>query len=651
MKRTSATLPILFCTMLLAVVAPAHRTHAHAQAPMPPQAPTTQEAAPVVQFPAAGITLDEAVKLTLQHDPNIKRSENDIRFAEGLAQQLRGAFDAVFNGSAEYTHRTQEMSDSAKKAEIDKREKLQGIIDNDQAFFDEIQRLRPFIESLRNAPPGGIDLGTLSTINPTVAATVGIIDQLILSTPDAAARAQLLAVRQQFLTDITNELNVDIDAFEADFAQNQQRLDNLGAAPIDEVFIDASGVVRIDKRFRSGIFISPFFDATFQGTNFKDKPRAAEFGGKNVADQMQFRAGIDFTLPLLRGRGAAAQAAQERAALIELEASRLTLTQAQASSVLATVTAYWNLRAAQDAADIAALSLKFQEQALAATKQLIAAQQIAGIEEARAQASYARAQAQQQDAERRFHEARVALADAMGVAVSADPMTLPRAADAFPQAPTDPTVLMTLVEQAVGRRQDLAAAARVSEAGEVLVTGARRNLSAKFDVSGGTWYTALDEGTGPEALDRWVGPSGRVALDLEKPLGNNTARGQLVQAEADLAQRRIAQMDLDRQIRLSVVEAAGSLQQAAASVQQTQAALTFYQRTIESSMRLLQAGQARLIDVITTQQQQTDAMLAAVSAQQELAQRLARLRYQTGGIFVDGKYVPREADSTARERK
>jgi outer membrane protein TolC len=638
MNRMPVTLPALLVALLVTPTM-------HAQAPPPAtagQAP--QEAAPSIQFPPAGITLDEAVRLTLQHDPNIRRSQNDVLFAEGLAQQLKGLFDATFTGTAEYTHRTQEMSDSAKKAEIDKREKLRSIIEGDQRFFEEIQALKPLIDDLRNAPPGGLPLDQIAAINPTISTTLAILDQLILTTPDAAARAQLLDIRSQYLLDITNELDVDIEAFEADFARNQQRLDNLGAAPIDEVFIDASGVIRIDKLFRSGIFISPFFDATFQGTNFKDKPRAAEFGGKNVADQMQFRAGVDFTLPLLRGRGAAATAAQERAALVELEASRLSLTQEQSASVLQTVTAYWTLRAAQDAAEIAALNVKFQEQALAATKQLIAAQQIAGIEEARSQAAQARAQAQLQDAERRLLEARVRLADAVGVAVTADPTTLPRAADPFPQAPTDPAVVMTLVEEAIGRRQDLAAAARVSEAGELLLVGARRNLSARFDVSGGTWYTALDEGTGPEALDRWVGPSGRIALDYEKPLGNNVARGQLIQAEADLAQRRIAQLDLDRQIRLSVVEAAGSLQQAAQSVQQAQAAVSFYQLTIESMMRLLQTGDARLIDALTTQQQQTDAMLAAVFAQQELAQRLARLRFQTGSLLVDGKYVPRAAE-------
>lgn len=633
MNRMPVTLPALLVALLAA-------PSLHAQAP-PPAPQAAQDAAPAIQFPAGGISLEEAVRLTLEHDPNIRRSQNDVLFAEGLAQQLRGLFDATFTGFAEYTHRTQEMSDSAKKAEIDKREKLRSIIEGDRAFFDEIQRLKPFIDALREADPGEIDLDTLATINPTVATTVAIIDELILTTPDPAARAELIEIRGRFLENVTDELDADIEAFEADFNQNEERLRNLGEPPIDEVFIDASAEVRLTKLFRSGISISPFMDATFQGTNFKDKPRAAEFGGKNVADQMQFRAGIDFTLPLLRGRGAAAVAAQERAALVELEASRLSLTQSQSTSVLQTVTAYWNLRAAQDAAEIAALNVTFQEQALAATKQLIAAQQVAGIEEARAQAAQARAQAQLEDAQRRLLEARVALADAMGVAVTADPNTLPRAADPFPQAPADPAVLQTLVEQAIGQRQDLAAAARVAEAGELLLTGARRNLSARLDLSGGTFYTALDEGTGPEALDRWVGPSGRIAIDYEKPLGNNVARGQLIQAEADLAQRQIAQQDLERQIRLSVVEAAGSLQQAAESVRQAQAAIGFYQQTIESMMRLLQTGNARLIDALTTQQQQTDAMLSAVSAQQELAQRLARLRYQTGSLLVDGKYVPR----------
>ena len=67
-------------------------------------------------------------------------------------------------------------------------------------------------------------------------------------------------------------------------------------------------------------------------------------------------------------------------------------------------------------------------------------------------------------------------------------------------------------------------------------------------------------------------------------------------------------------------------------------------------MRLLATGNARLIDALTTQQQQVDARLQVVSAQQELALRQARLRYETGGLVPAGS-IPRDAASPARERQ
>ena len=238
----------------------------------------------------------------------------------------------------------------------------------------------------------------------------------------------------------------------------------------------------------------------------------------------------------------------------------------------------------------------------------------------------------------------------MGVAVTTDANTLPRAADPFPAAPADQQPIPGLINQALGQRQDLTAAERSVQAGEVFLSGARRNLAARLDLTGGTFFTALGEGSGSQAYDRWVGPSGSIGFDYEKPLGNNAQQGRLVQAEAEATRRQIARVDLERQIRLNVVEAAGSLQQSAARLQQAEAAVGHYNQTIESMMRLLATGNARLIDALTTQQQQVDARLQVVAAQQELALRQARLRYETGGLIPAGA-VPRDQPPAARERR
>jgi outer membrane protein TolC len=152
----------------------------------------------------------------------------------------------------------------------------------------------------------------------------------------------------------------------------------------------------------------------------------------------------------------------------------------------------------------------------------------------------------------------------------------------------------------------------------------------------GAFFTALDEGNFGKAMDRWVGPSGSIQLQIEKPLGNNTQRGQLAQREAESEQLRIGQTDLNRQIKLSVVENAGTLQQTVARVQLAQDAVGFYQTVVDSEFARFGIGETTLLNTVVTQQQQNGALLALVAARQDLAQRIAQLRFQTGTLVTNG---------------
>lgn len=125
-------------------------------------------------------------------------------------------------------------------------------------------------------------------------------------------------------------------------------------------------------------------------------------------------------------------------------------------------------------------------------------------------------------------------------------------------------------------------------------------------------------------------------MQIEKPLGNNTQRGQLAQREAESEQLRIAQTDLNRQIKLSVVENAGTLQETVARVQLAQAAVGFYQTVVDAELARFGIGEATLLNTVVTQQQQNDALLTLVAARQDLAQQIARLRFQTGTLVTDG---------------
>lgn len=595
-------------------------------------APAPGDAAPVMTFPAGGITLDDAIALTLRHDPRLQQSQVDIRRLEGMQQQFRGAFDSTLFIAAEYTHRAQELSDSQKETEARKREQLDAALVGRQEGFEEAQAIRGLVEGLRNAPVGSGPLDELALISPATAATVRVLDRLIINaTP--GQRQEFINIRSTFLSDALAQFDTEVQRAGEDLDRIAAQRRDLGDSPVDDIFIDATGSATLSKRFRSGIVASPFFDSTFVGSNFKGKPRAAELGGKGISDVLTFRAGINLTVPLLRGRGAQSVAANERAAGIEVEASQLLLDHQAAASVLRTVQSYWTARGAQEALVIAQQSVEFQSALTGLTNQIIGVGDLPQVELARAQATEARARAQSEDATRRYHEARVALADAMGVAVTGDPATLPTAADPFPQ-PGATGPVATLIGEAIGRRADLQAATRSIDASTTLVDGARDDLRSRLDLQVGTWFTALGEGSGPKALDRWVGPSAGVGFEYEKPMGNNGARGVLVQREAEVTQRQIARRDLDRRIRLRVVESAGTLEQAAARVAQAEAAVGFYETTVNAEMQRFRGGDVTLLDTVLTQQQQIDALLALVIARQDLAQRLAELQYQTGTLVT-----------------
>jgi outer membrane protein TolC len=271
------------------------------------------------------------------------------------------------------------------------------------------------------------------------------------------------------------------------------------------------------------------------------------------------------------------------------------------------------------------------------TQKLITAGDLPGVELARAQAAQSRAQAQLAEAERQFKEARVALATAMGVSVTSEDASLPRASDAFPAIPAGaPQQSVALIPDALQRRQDLGAANKREEAGRTLQDTASTNLRSRYDLVGSTWYTALEERTIARAIDRWVGPSATLELQVERPFGKNLARGQLAQRQADLRARQITAADVQRQIGLGVVQASSSLPDAIARVRQAQASVGFYEQIVKAEFQRFESGDATLIDTVLMEQQQTESQLSLLAAQRQLGRLIAQLRYETATLLAGG---------------
>jgi outer membrane protein TolC len=362
-----------------------------------------------------------------------------------------------------------------------------------------------------------------------------------------------------------------------------------------------------------------------------------------------YYASVGFTLDaaLLRGRGSDATGSAERSARINWEASELSYRHAASTSVLATVTAYWNLVAAQEQLGIAKKTLVLSTKTVEVSRSLIAADEIPRAELSRVLASQATDMSQVASAERSLFEARVSLAIAIGLSVG-DEANAPLAADLFP-APPEQTVLDALKAAdlsgvALERRLDRKAAVKLKESGGVLLTGAMTGLRPKLDFHGQVTTGTVAESSLSGAGSGWKFPLYSASLAFEAPLGNNAARGLVLQREAALSQQTISLADLERQIRANVVQICRSLAEAADQVARAQEATELYAKTVADENEKFRNSQSTLIDTITTRQLGTSADVAYASARQQLSTLLAQLRFETGTLVdeADGRNVVRK---------
>jgi outer membrane protein TolC len=340
---------------------------------------------------------------------------------------------------------------------------------------------------------------------------------------------------------------------------------------------------------------------------------------------------------MLRGRGATAFAASERAARAEADASRLTYEHEASAVALGTIRAYWDLRAEVDSLDAAQASVEMAARVAEVAKSLVTAEELPRMELARAQAGEARARSAFSDAQRRVRDARVALVSAIGVTVADGDSALPRTKDAFPvitpASSFQGAAATSLATESLGRRRDIGASQKVDEAGRILEAGALRNQSSRFDLTADTWMTALGRDTVGGAMDHWAGPNVSLGVEFERPFGNHTLRGQAAQRSAEARQRQISVADLTRMVRLDVLRVAAAVSETTERVKQAEVAVTLFQQTVNAEIDRFKVGETTLIDTLQSEQQMTDAVMTLASARRDLAQLVAELRFHTGTLL------------------
>ncbi|MCH9648184.1 MAG: TolC family protein [Deltaproteobacteria bacterium] len=586
---------------------------------------------PVV-FDGQTITLPEALSLTLANNPTLRLDEETARFHRGRLQEEAGQFDQRLTADLSYDYTKQNIRASVRQTEQERREDRQTSIDNLNERLIVSQQILNEILVLQQDPEN------TQVSDPDVQAQIDVINFQIRRA-SAEDRGELLVLRDQALNDAVIAARGDVDELTADLAEDRQELADLGPVPREEE--EFFGRLNVQYLFpsRSGFTWGPFFEYTLDGDRFVGKPVNEDFGGKGIRELYRGTLGFTIDMPLARGFGRHATGAAERAAQFDYEASLAALRHSAAVSVLNTALAYWSAVEGEERVAVLEDSVRVQEELVELISMLIEADEVTASELSRGKAQQASSRAALEDARRFSQEARLDLADLMGLAVERQEQA-PAPADPFPKllplGSLDASQPDRWVAEAVDRRDDYRAALKLRESGGVLLRAARLGLKPRLDLGGRFWYNALAENSGSEALDgKWVGPSYSVNFDFEWPFANNTQEGRLLQAESQEQIQTIDATELGRRIRSAVVQAFGSLQETRTQVGLASEAVENYHLALAAEREKLRFNMSTLVDTLLTEQRLTEVRLSHASARRRYAQLLAQLRFETGTLISE----------------
>lgn len=597
------------------------------------------------------LTLSEALKLTLAHEPNLALRREEVKAKEGLSLQAAGAFDLTLIGNVSYEFTQRPLSAAEKLDQKKKRDEIRDEIAKAEAKMAQYDQMIQQLLQARSDLQSGLIPAGVSFLDPQLQAQW----EAMLVLYRNASPAQQAQIRQDIINWIESrlgELTIARNEELATAVGGRQELRQLG--PVAEVEQTQRGTIdlQLSKHYRTGLTLTPFMNLSGESLRYQGKPKSDKFGGPGREDTYNATLGFSVNIPLGRGKGVESAGAAEQSSLIDWEASRKTLAFTASQSVLATVFAYLDLYRAQETVAVYGRSSELQGRLFELVQALAEADEIPRAEISRMQARQAEVTSQLQAAKSSLAQAQVALATAMGVSI-AEPSSLPQAVEGFPPPPSPSDLAAVsaeaLAEMGASRRLDVAAARDLERSGRVLWRAAVIDLAAKKDLDFKISYAGLSDAggnmghnLGRALFGNWAGPSASLSFAYEKPLANLTQRGQLEQRQALWAQRQISAADAERRVRLDVLQTCITLEQLLTQLEAAKVSAQAARQAFENELEKFRFGRSTLIDTILTEQRAVEADLTVIQAQFAVAQTLAKLRFDTGTLVEEtpeGEYL------------
>jgi len=388
--------------------------------------------------------------------------------------------------------------------------------------------------------------------------------------------------------------------------------------------------VGLSKLTRSGVSIAPSISAT-------------DFYDSTSGKVAQTASILNFTVnvPLLRNLGREATGAGELAQESSLKAARNTTRHNIAQLINITAGNYWACLASRMSFELTMDTQRSAQTLLDLVENLVRAGSLepAALNQARANLLSNRVDVRGQ--EENLYTGRQALAVSMGLTPQ-EMAGAPNPVGVFPEvvsaAQLESVDIQSYIHAALRQRGDYLGAQTDIETAAILLRQAQNRIKPRLDLGLSAGYAGLSEETDANRYYRALGNKLRgvnylLTLNLELPMENNAAKGNLVWRKSQARVSDLALKGLANQIASETLVAFEGVRAAVNEYQLAEQAETAYQKAVEFENQKYMSGGSTLTAVIDVEGRYFKAGTTRIEVLRKYATALANFRFVTGSLL------------------
>jgi outer membrane protein TolC len=447
---------------------------------------------------------------------------------------------------------------------------------------------------------------------------------------EAVAAAGVLAAGAQFDPSVKASVSRSIDY--TPLSEDQKKAYRRSGAPDltklkQGAFSYSAGY---EKRYRSGISISPSVTVS-TGESNDPQNRVPVTSGK-----------VSFALikPLGRGNGSRVNQAYEKSSMIEFESASFDSLYTVSQTVRGVILAYWNYAYAYKALKIAEDSKVRAEKIYNDTKTLVEGFEVPPAELDQLMANLNQKLAECGKASQNTLQALNSLKAAAGVSNDSSLIAGPPA-DFFPAGRISGDTLetsalaKTMLEFAMANRKDYAAAKKRLESYQFTIPAAKDALKPQTDLQIAAGYNGRKDDKGAAAIlsslrEGVPGVNLSAAVSYSFPIGNKSARAEIIRQQEQLLQANIKAEEIARQMDIAIDTRVNAVASIINRYKLMIESGRLYSKALENEKEKHQMGVSTLMDVLNLEDRLGQAELALESAVFEYASAITELKFEAG---------------------